>query len=49
MVVLEVIPMRKRTYRAVAVKQVDVERLIAGAKERLILGCHAAKEVWYGA
>ena len=40
--------MRKRTYRAVAVKHVDRERLL-GAKERLILGCDAAKELWYGA
>ena len=41
--------MRKRTYRAVPVKQVDEERLRAGAKKRLILGCDAAKEIWYGA
>ena len=40
--------MRKRTYRAVAVKHIDRERLRA-AEERLILGCDAAKEVWYGA
>ena len=40
--------MRKRTYRAVAVKQMDLERLKAGEK-RLILGCDAAKEIWYGA
>ena len=40
--------MRKRTDRAAAVKHVDRERLL-GAKERLILGCDAAKEVWYGA
>ena len=39
--------MRKRTYRAVAVKQ--VERLVDGVSERLILGCDAAKELWYGA
>ena len=37
--------MRKRTYRAVAVKQ--VERLVDGVSERLILGCDAAKELWY--
>ena len=41
--------MRKRTYRAVSVKQIDVEQLVAGAETRLILGCDAAKEVWYGA
>ena len=40
--------MRKRTDRAAAVKHVDRERLL-GAKERLILGCDAAREVWYGA
>ena len=40
--------MRKRTYRAVAVKQMDMARLGAG-HDRLILGCDAAKEVWYGA
>jgi transposase len=46
--VKEVIPMRKRTYRAVAVKQMDMEQLGVG-HDRLILGCDAAKEVWYGA
>jgi len=40
--------MRKRTYRAVAVKQMDMEQLGVG-HDRLILGCDAAKEVWYGA
>jgi hypothetical protein len=39
----EVIPMRKRTYRAVAVKQMDMEQLGVG-HDRLILGCDAAKE-----
>ena len=41
--------MRKRTYRTVLVKQVDVQQLVEGARERLILGCDAAKAVWYGA
>ncbi len=41
--------MRKRTYRAVLVKQVDVQQLVQGATDRLILGCDAAKAVWYGA
>ena len=41
--------MRKRTYRAVLVKQVDVQQLVQGATERLILGCDAAKAAWYGA
>ncbi len=40
--------MRKRTYRAVGVKQMDVEQLSTG-HNRLILGCDAAKEIWYGA
>ena len=40
--------MHMRTYRAVAVKQMHVEQLGAG-HDRLILGCDAAKEVWYGA
>jgi hypothetical protein len=43
----EVIPMRKRTYRAVTVKQLDMEQLGVG-HDRLILGCDAAKEIWYG-
>ena len=41
--------MRKRTYRAVTVKQVEVQRLVDGTPERLTLGCDAAKELWYGA
>ena len=40
--------MHKRTYRAVAVKQMNVEQLGAG-HDRLIFGCDAAKEIWYGA
>ena len=40
--------MRRRTYRAVAVKQMEVEALRAG-NNRLILGCDAAKGIWYGA
>ena len=40
--------MRKRTYRAVGVKQMDMAQLRAG-RGRLILGCDAAKEIWYGA
>lgn len=40
--------MRKRTYRAVTVKQLDMEQLGVG-HDRLILGCDAAKEIWYGA
>jgi hypothetical protein len=40
--------MRKRTYRAVTVKQMDMAQLGVG-HDRLILGCDAAKEVWYGA
>ena len=39
--------MRKRTYRAVGVKQMDMEQLRAG-HDRLILGCDAAKAIWYG-
>ena len=37
--------MRKRTYRAVEVKEMNVEQLIAGTQGRLILGCDAAKEI----
>jgi transposase len=40
--------MRKRTYRAVTVKQLDMDQLGVG-HDRLILGCDAAKEIWYGA
>lgn len=39
--------MGKRIYRAVSVKQVDVEKL-AKTEGRLVLGCDAAKELWYG-
>src|SRR5688572_9494129 len=46
--VKEVIPMRKRTYRAVTVKQMDMEQLGVG-HDRLMLGCDAAKAIWYGA
>lgn len=41
--------MSKRTYRAVLVKQVAVEELLRRTEGRLILGCDAAKEKWYGA
>ena len=41
--------MRKRTYRAVPVKQVDVEQLVREGDERVVLGCDAAKATWYGA
>jgi transposase len=44
----EAIPMTKRIYRAVEVKKVDVDELAAGTEGRLILGCDAAKEKWYG-
>ena len=40
--------MAKRIYRAVLVKKVDVDELTAGTKGRLILGCDAAKDKWYG-
>jgi len=40
--------MRKRTYRAVAVKHMQIEHLSA-TSDRLILGCDAAKAIWYGA
>lgn len=40
--------MAKRIYRAVSVKKVDVDELMAGAEGRLILGCDAAKDKWYG-
>ena len=36
--------MRKRTYRAVTVKQMDMEQLGIG-HDRLILGCDAAKAI----
>ena len=39
--------MRKRTYRAVAGKQMNMEQLTTGT-DRLILECHAAKEIWCG-
>jgi transposase len=40
--------MTKRIYRAVEVKKVDANRLVASASRRLVLGCDAAKEKWYG-
>jgi len=41
--------MAKRTYRASAVKDVDVERLAEVVGERVMLGMDAAKAKWYGA
>lgn len=42
--------MKKRMYRAISVKSVVVERLIeAAGGGALVLGCDAAKEVWFGA
>ncbi len=40
--------MAKRIYRAVSVKKVDVDMLAASTEGRLVLGCDAAKEIWYG-
>lgn len=40
--------MSKRIYRAVSVKKVDEDSLLAASEERLILGCDAAKEKWFG-
>ena len=41
--------MAKRTYRAAAVKDVDVKRLAEVVGERVMLGMDAAKGKWYGA
>lgn len=40
--------MRKRIYQAISVKQVDVERLATALRSRVIFGCDAAKDRWYG-
>lgn len=42
--------MKKRMYRAISVKAVVVDVLVeAAAGKALVLGCDAAKEVWFGA
>jgi transposase len=41
--------MRKRIYQAISVKQVDVERLVGILEGRVVFGCDAAKDRWYGA
>jgi len=41
--------MRKRIYQAISVNQVDVERLVKVMQGRVIFGCDAAKDRWYGA
>jgi len=41
--------MRKRIYQAISVKQVDVERLVGILEDRVVFGCDAAKDRWYGA
>lgn len=42
--------MKKRMYRAISVKAVDLDQLVeAAAGQALVFGCDAAKEVWFGA
>ena len=41
--------MRKRIYQAISVKHVDIDRLVGKLQNRVIFGCDAAKDRWYGA
>jgi hypothetical protein len=41
--------MAKRTYRATAVKDVDVDRLAKAVGDGVVFGMDAAKASWFGA